>query len=155
MAILKIDDLAPDFSGMNQNVEEVSLNGFKGKKLILYFYPKDNTPGCTAESCNLNDNYQLWLAKGYEVVGVSPDDVTSHQKFAEKFQLGFNLIADPEKKILRSYGVWGEKNNYGKKYMGVLRTTFVINEKGIIEKIFDKVDTKNHSNQIIKALDIK
>jgi peroxiredoxin Q/BCP len=154
MATLNVGDKAPDFSGLNQNGEQISLSGFKGKKLILYFYPKDNTPGCTAESCNLNDNYQMWLTKGYEVVGVSPDKVASHKKFADKFQFGFNLIADPETEILQAYGVWGEKSMYGKKYMGVLRTTFVI-EDGIIREIFDKVDTKNHTDQIIKALDIK
>jgi peroxiredoxin Q/BCP len=154
MAILSVGDKAPEFSGLNQKGEQISLSGFAGKKLILYFYPKDNTPGCTAESCNLNDNYQMWLAKGYEVVGVSPDKVASHKKFADKFNFGFNLVADPETKILQDYGVWGEKSMYGKKYMGVLRTTFVIDEKGIIEQIFDKVDTKDHTNQIIKALDI-
>jgi peroxiredoxin Q/BCP len=155
MASLSKGDQAPFFSGLNQNNETVTLDSFKGKKLILYFYPKDNTPGCTAESCNLSDNYQAWLAKGYEVVGVSPDSVASHKKFADKFNFGFNLIADPETKILQAYGVWGEKSMYGKKYMGVLRTTFVINEKGIIEEVFEKVDTKNHTDQIIKALDIK
>lgn len=155
MASLSKGDKAPFFSGLNQNSETVTLGSFQGKKLILYFYPKDNTPGCTAESCNLSDNYQAWLAKGYEVVGVSPDSVSSHKKFADKFNFGFNLIADPETKILQAYGVWGEKSMYGKKYMGVLRTTFVINEKGIIEEIFEKVDTKNHTDQIIKALDIK
>ncbi len=154
MAILSVGNKAPDFSGFNQNGELVSLSGFAGKKLILYFYPKDNTPGCTAEACNLNDNYQMWLAKGYEVVGVSPDKVASHKKFADKFNFGFNLIADPDTKILQDYGVWGEKSMYGKKYMGVLRTTFVIDENGVIEQIFDKVDTKDHTNQIIKALDI-
>lgn len=155
MASLSKGNQAPFFSGLNQNNETVTLDSFKGKKLILYFYPKDNTPGCTAESCNLSDNYQAWLAKGYEVVGVSPDSVASHKKFADKFKFGFNLIADPETKILQAYGVWGEKSMYGKKYMGVLRTTFVINEKGIIEEVFEKVDTKNHTDQIIKALDIK
>ncbi len=152
--MLKRGEKAPDFSGLNQNGEVVSLSKFKGKKLILYFYPKDNTPGCTAESCNLNDNYQIWLSKGYEVVGVSPDSVASHKKFADKFQFGFNLIADPDTKILQAYGVWGEKSMYGKKYMGVLRTTYVISEEGIIEEIFEKVDTKNHTNQIIKTLEI-
>lgn len=155
MASLSKGDQAPFFSGLNQNNETVALDSFQGKKLILYFYPKDNTPGCTAESCNLSDNYQAWLAKGYEVVGVSPDSVASHKKFADKFNFGFNLIADPETKILQAYGVWGEKSMYGKKYMGVLRTTFVINENGIIEEVFEKVDTKNHTDQIIKALDIK
>jgi len=154
MTKLALGDNAPVFSGLNQNGEQISLADFKGKKVVLYFYPKDNTPGCTAESCNLSDNYQMWLSKGYEVVGVSPDKVASHKKFADKFQFGFNLIADTETEILQAYGVWGEKSMYGKKYMGVLRTTFII-EDGIIREIFDKVDTKNHTDQIIKALDIK
>ena len=143
---------APDFSEINQNGETISLAGFKGKKLILYFYPKDNTPGCTAETCNLNDNYDFWISKGYEIAGISPDSVASHQNFVEKFGLKFNLIADTSKKILEAYGVWGEKVNYGKTYMGVIRTTFVIDEKGVIEKIFKKVDTKEHTNQIVKDL---
>jgi len=155
MTSLSKGDKAPEFHGLNQNNENVSLETFKGKKLILYFYPKDNTPGCTAESCNLNDNYQAWLAKGYEVVGVSPDSVASHKKFADKFRFGFNLIADTEKEMLQAYDVWGEKSMYGRKYMGVMRTTFVIDESGIIVDIFEKVDTKNHTDQIIKALDIK
>jgi len=146
---------APDFSGINQDGKIISLSSFKGKKLILYFYPKDNTPGCTAESCNLNDNYDYWLAKGYEVIGVSPDSEASHLKFAQKFGLKFNLIADTGKEILQAYGVWGEKLNYGKSYMGVIRTTFVIDEEGNIEKIFKKVDTKEHSAQITKELLIK
>ena len=146
---------APFFSGINQNGETISLAGFKGKKLILYFYPKDNTPGCTAEACNLNDNYEFWLSKGYEVVGISPDSEASHQKFVNKYGLKFNLIADTGKEILQAYGVWGEKVNYGKTYMGVIRTTFVINEEGVIEKIFKKVDTKEHTNQIYKELLIK
>ena len=146
---------APDFSGINQEGNSISLSALKGKKLILYFYPKDNTPGCTAESCNLNDNYDYWLSKGYEVIGVSPDSEASHLKFAQKFGLKFNLIADTNKEILQSYGVWGEKMNYGKTYMGVIRTTFVINEEGIIEKIFKKVDTKEHTIQIVKELLIK
>lgn len=155
MTTLKKGDRAPEFSGLNQNGKKIALQNFRGKKLILYFYPKDNTPGCTAESCNLNDNYQFWLSKGYEVVGISPDSVSSHKKFAEKFQFGFNLIADPETEILNAYGVWGEKSMYGRKYMGVFRTTFVIDEEGIIADIFDKVDTKNHTDQILKALEIK
>jgi peroxiredoxin Q/BCP len=155
MATLNIGDKAPDFTGLNQKGELISLSSFSGKKLIMYFYPKDNTPGCTAESCNLNDNYAMWLSKGYEVVGISPDSIVSHKKFADKFHFGFNLIADTDTKILQAYGVWGEKSMYGRRYMGVLRTTFVINKDGIIEEIFDKVDTKNHTDQIIKALDIK
>src|SRR5574344_2218531 len=148
MSTLKKGDIAPVFKGTNQNGEEISSTSFSGKKVILYFYPKDSTPGCTAEACNLNDNYQMWLSKGYEVVGVSPDSVSSHKKFAEKYNLGFNLIADTEMKILNAYGVWGEKSMYGRKYMGVFRTTFVIDEKGVIEEIFEKVDTKNHTEQI-------
>jgi peroxiredoxin Q/BCP len=155
MTSLSKGDKAPFFDGLNQRNENISLDTFKGKKLILYFYPKDNTPGCTAESCNLSDNYQWWLTKGYEVVGVSPDSVASHKKFADKFGFGFNLIADPQTEILQAYGVWGEKSMYGKKYMGVLRTTFVIDENGIINDIFEKVDTKNHTDQIFKAIDIK
>jgi thioredoxin-dependent peroxiredoxin len=154
MTHLKVGDKAPAFKGLNQKGEEVGLGDFSGKKLILYFYPKDNTPGCTEESCNLSDNYNMWLEKGYEVVGVSPDSVQSHRKFAEKFGFRFNLIADTEKEILQVYGVWGEKSMLGKKYMGVLRTTFIIDEKGIITDIFEKVETKNHSGQIIKAINI-
>jgi peroxiredoxin Q/BCP len=146
---------APDFSGINQKGETISLAGFKGKKLILYFYPKDDTPGCTAEACNLNDNYEFWISKGYEVVGISPDNEASHAKFVKKYSLKFNLVADTTKEILEAYGVWGEKVNYGKTYMGVIRTTFVINENGIIEKIFKKVDTKEHTDQIAKELSIK
>ncbi len=143
---------APQFEGVTQDGRILSLNDFKGKKLILYFYPKDNTPGCTTEACDLSENYDFWLSKGVDVVGVSPDSTVSHQKFIEKYGLKFSLIADPEKKILQSYGVWGEKFNYGKSYMGVIRTTFVISEEGIIEKIFKKVDTKDHTNQIVKEL---
>jgi peroxiredoxin Q/BCP len=143
---------APDFKGMNQNGQEINLSQFKGKKVVLYFYPKDNTPGCTAEACNLNDNYQYWLSKGYEVIGVSPDSVDSHKKFEAKFNLSFNLIADTEKEILQAYGAWGEKKNYGKTYMGVLRTTFIIDENGVVENVFAKVDTKNHTEQIQKEL---
>ncbi|MFZ5430259.1 MAG: thioredoxin-dependent thiol peroxidase [Bacteroidota bacterium] len=154
MTTLNIGDKAPHFEGVNQNGESVSLSGFSGRKLILYFYPKDDTPGCTAEACNLNDNYREWTGKGYDVVGVSPDSVKSHLKFAGKYGLKFNLIADEEKSILEAYGAWGEKKMYGKSYMGVLRKTFVIDENGIITGVFDKVDTKDHTNQIIKALNI-
>lgn len=154
MTKLKKGDLAPQFKGINQHGEEISLKGFSGKKVILYFYPKDNTSGCTAEACNLNDNYSSWLNRGYEVVGVSPDSVGSHKKFADKFGLGFNLIADTTTEILQAYGVWGEKKMYGKSYMGVLRTTFVIGESGKIEAVFDKVDTKEHTRQIIDTLQL-
>ncbi|SHE77319.1 peroxiredoxin Q/BCP [Mariniphaga anaerophila] len=154
MTKLKAGDKAPDFTGINQDEKEIKLTDFAGKKLILYFYPKDNTPGCTAESCNLNDNYNQWLEKGFEVVGVSPDSVASHQKFREKFGLKFNLIADTEKEILQAYGAWGEKSMYGRKYMGVIRTTFVIDENGVIQEVFEKVKTKDHTNQIFKSLNI-
>uniref|UniRef100_UPI0032174C7B thioredoxin-dependent thiol peroxidase n=1 Tax=uncultured Draconibacterium sp. TaxID=1573823 RepID=UPI0032174C7B len=154
MTNLKVGDKAPDFQGVNQNGEKIGLKDFAGKKLILYFYPKDNTPGCTAESCNLNDNYDAWLDKGFDIVGVSPDSEKSHQKFIDKFGFKFNLIADTEKEILQAFGVWGEKSMYGRKYMGVFRTTFVINSEGVIEEIFEKVKTKDHTNQIIEALKI-
>ena len=154
MTNLKVGDKAPDFKGVNQSGEKIALNDFAGKKLILYFYPKDNTPGCTAESCNLNDNYEAWLEKGFDVVGVSPDSEKSHQKFIEKYGFKFDLIADTEKEILQAYNAWGEKSMYGRKYMGVIRKTYVINEEGIIEEIFEKVKTKDHTNQIIKALNL-
>ena len=154
MSKLEVGDKAPQFAGFNQEGKKISLDDFKGKKLILYFYPKDNTPGCTAESCNLSENYGMWLEKGYDIVGVSPDSEKSHAGFAKKYGLKFNLIADTEKVILQNYGVWGEKSMYGKKYMGVLRTTFVIDENGIISAIYDKVDTKNHTTQIIESLNI-
>ncbi|MDP4185837.1 MAG: thioredoxin-dependent thiol peroxidase [Bacteroidota bacterium] len=155
MSHLKEGDEAPYFKGKNQNGEIISLSDFKGKKLILYFYPKDNTPGCTAEACNLNESYSEWLVKGYEIVGVSPDSESSHDKFIQKYQLGFNLISDPEKEILKAYGAWGEKKMYGKVSEGVLRTTFVISEEGIIQNIFRKVDTKNHTSQILKELKLE
>lgn len=154
MADLKVGEKAPVFEGVNQNGEKISLADFAGKKLILYFYPKDNTPGCTAESCNLNDNYDAWLEKGFDVIGVSPDSEKSHQKFIEKYGFKFNLIADTEKEILQAYNAWGEKSMYGKKYMGVLRKTFVIDENGVILEIFEKVKTKDHTNQIVKALNL-
>ncbi len=150
--MLKEGTKAPEFKGLNQNGEDVSLSQFSGKKVILYFYPKDNTPGCTAESCNLNNNYEYWQNNGYEVIGVSPDSVQSHKKFEEKHGFKFNLIADTEKEILQAYGAWGEKKNYGKTYMGVIRSTFIINENGIIEKVFAKVKTKEHSQQITTEL---
>ncbi len=149
MTQLKEGEKAPYFEGMNQDGKKISLNDYKEKKLILYFYPKDNTSGCTAEACNLNDNYAELTSLGYEVVGVSPDSTASHLKFIAKYNLSFNLIADTEKKILEDYGVWAEKSMYGRKYMGVLRTTFIIDEEGIIQRIITKVDTKNHVNQII------
>lgn len=148
--MLQSGQKAPSFKGKDHNGKTISLNDFKGKKLILYFYPKDDTPGCTAESCNLRDNYEHMLKSGYAVVGVSPDDATSHQKFAEKYSLPFPLIADTDKKILSDYEAWGEKNMYGKIFMGVLRKTYVIDEEGMIAEIIKKVDTKNHAEQILK-----
>ena len=154
MTQLKEGDKAPRFSGINQDGKELKLEDFYGGKLILYFYPKDNTPGCTAEACNLNENYQDWLEKGFAVVGVSPDSIETHKKFREKYQLKFELISDPYKQILQAYESWGLKKNYGKEYMGVMRTTFVIDEYGIIEKIIKKVNTKDHTKQIFESLNI-
>ena len=141
---------APSFAGIDQNGREVKLSDFSGKKVILYFYPKDNTTGCTAEACNLRDNYDSLLNKGFAVIGVSPDSEKSHKGFAGKYSLPFPLIADTSKKILNDYGVWGEKKLYGKSYMGVIRTTFIIDGQGIIEKIIEKVDTAGHTEQIFK-----
>ena len=155
MTHLKEGDKAPEFKGINQDEKELSLSDFKGKKLILYFYPKDNTPGCTAESCNLNENYDALTQAGFEVLGVSPDKIASHNKFIAKHNLSFNLIADTEKEILEAYGAWGMKKLYGREYMGVLRTTFVISEDGIIEKIFPKVKTKDHTNQILSEMGLE
>lgn len=152
MAELTIGDTAPAFSAKNQNGEIVSLSDFKGKKVILYFYPKDNTPGCTAEACDFRDNYQSLTSKGFEVIGVSTDDEKSHQKFITKFELPFALIADTDKDIVEKYGVWVEKSMYGKKYMGTARKTFLIDENGKIATIIDKVDTKNSSQQLLDAI---
>ena len=154
MEILKEGDKAPNFMGVDQNGEAISLNQYKGKKVVLYFYPKDNTPGCTAESCNLRDNYDDLLEKGLDVIGVSPDSEKSHKKFIEKHKLPFTLISDPEKEILKLYNAWGEKKLYGRVYDGVLRKTFIISENQTIEKIFVKVQTKDHANQIFKDLKI-
>jgi peroxiredoxin Q/BCP len=150
MGQLKEGSKAPMFEGIDQSGKIVKLTDFTGKKLVLYFYPKDNTPGCTAESCNLRDNYDSLLKKGFSVVGVSPDSEKSHKGFAAKYSLPFPLIADTSLKILNDYGVWGEKKMYGKSYMGVLRTTFIIDEKGVIEKIIEKVETADHTEQIFK-----
>ncbi len=152
MTHLQPGDKAPFFEGPDQHGNTVRLSDYKGKNLILYFYPKDNTPGCTAEAVNLKENYEMLAAKGFSVVGVSPDSVASHQRFAEKYGLPFPLIADPEKKILNDYGVWGEKKNYGRIYMGVHRTTFVINGEGTIMQVFTKVKTKEHAAQILEEM---
>lgn len=146
---LQVGDPAPDFTANDQDGQPVSLHDFKGKKLVLYFYPKDDTPGCTAQACDLRDNYERMLAQGYAVVGVSVDDEKSHQKFIKKFDLPFPLLADTEHAVVEAYGVWGEKKNYGRTYMGTVRTTFVIDEEGKIEDIISKVNTKEHVNQIL------
>ena len=146
---------APSFEGINQDGKTIRLKDFKGKKVILYFYPKDDTPGCTAEACNLRDNYQSWINKGFEVIGISPDSEKSHKKFKEKYNLPFNLLADPDKRILKAYGAWATKKMYGRSYEGVLRTTYVIDEEGIIEEVLSKVDTRNHTSQILQELKLK
>jgi peroxiredoxin Q/BCP len=150
MTHLKEGQKAPDFDGVDQDNQKIKLSDFSGKKVIVYFYPKDNTPGCTVEACNLRDNYEDLLKKGFKVIGISPDNEKSHKGFAGKYSLPFPLIADPEKKILTTYGAWGEKKMYGKIVTGVLRTTFIIDEKGIIERIIPKVDTAQHTEQIFK-----
>lgn len=146
---LKPGDKAPAINAKDQNGDTISLDKFKGKKVILFFYPKDNTPGCTAESCNLRDNYAVLKKKGYEVVGVSADSEKSHQKFIEKFKLPYSLIADTEKKVINDYGVWGKKSFMGKGFDGIIRTTFVIDEGGKIEKVISNVKTKDHAEQIL------
>jgi peroxiredoxin Q/BCP len=146
--ILKEGDAAPDFVAKNQHGESISLKDYRGKKVILYFYPKDSTPGCTTEACNFRDHYEDLLAEGYEVIGVSIDSQSSHQKFIQKHQLPFQLIADEDKAVVNAYGVWGEKNLYGVKYLGTHRTTFVIDEQGIIKHVIKKVDNKNAAQQI-------
>ena len=152
MSTLQEGSKAPAFSAKDQNGRTVTLDQFKGKKVILYFYPKDNTPGCTTEACDFRDNYQGLRAKGIEVLGVSVDDEKSHQKFISKYNLPFTLLADTDQQIVQAYGVWGEKNMYGKKYMGTNRTTFVIDEQGNIAHIIKKVDTKNATAQVLELL---
>lgn len=149
---LKPGDLAPDFIGRDQDGNAIQLSDFKGKKLILYFYPKDNTSGCTAEACSLRDGYEELKTLGMEVVGVSPDSEKSHKNFIRKYNLPFSLITDENHEIAEKYGAWGEKKMYGKAYFGILRTTFLINESGIITHIFNKVDTKEHVKQILSEI---
>ncbi|MBL7735017.1 MAG: thioredoxin-dependent thiol peroxidase [Chitinophagaceae bacterium] len=149
MTHLKVGDKAPGFTGTDQNGDSVSLSQFKGRKLVLYFYPQDNTPTCTTQACNLRDNYALLQQQGYAVVGVSPDDAAKHKKFESKFDLPFTLIADTSHEIIRRYGVWGEKQLYGRRYMGLLRTSFVIDEKGVIAKIFLRPKSKMHAEEIL------
>jgi thioredoxin-dependent peroxiredoxin len=147
---LQAGDKAPDFVVNDQDGKPVKLSDLKGKKVILYFYPKDMTPGCTAEACSLRDNYRLMQKQGYEVLGVSTDNEKSHRKFIEKEKLPFRLLADTERTLHDAYGTWVEKSMYGRKYMGTARVTFVIDDKGIIEEVIGKVDTKNHAEQILK-----
>jgi thioredoxin-dependent peroxiredoxin len=149
---LQPGDKAPSFSAKDQNDQPVKLKGYRGKKLVLFFYPQDNTPTCTIQACNLRDNYLLLQQHGLQVLGVSPDPVASHKKFETRYQLPFPLLADPEKIIIDAYGVWGEKQLYGRKYMGLHRTTFLIDEKGIILKIFIKPKNKQHAEEIIASL---
>lgn len=152
MAELKEGAAAPDFTAKDQNGNDFTLSSLRGKEVILYFYPKDDTPGCTAEACSFRDNYQSLLNEGFEVVGVSTDDEKSHQKFINKYQLPFTLISDTDKQIVESYGVWVEKNMYGKKYMGTARKTFILDKEGKIKKVIDKVDTKNSSQQVLDLM---
>ncbi|MCX7768520.1 MAG: thioredoxin-dependent thiol peroxidase [Flavobacteriales bacterium] len=148
---LKVGDPAPELHGVDQDGKPVRLADYKGKKLALYFYPKDDTPGCTAEACNLRDNYEALRRAGYEILGVSVDSEKSHKKFIEKYNLPFRLLADVDKKTVEAYGVWVEKSMYGKKYFGTARVTFLIDENGRISRIIDKVDTKAHAEQILKG----
>ncbi|MEO8109854.1 MAG: thioredoxin-dependent thiol peroxidase [Ginsengibacter sp.] len=151
MIQLQEGDKAPGFKAKDQNGNAVSLEDYKGKKVVLYFYPEDDTPTCTVEACNLRDNYSVLQKNGLVVLGVSPDDEKKHKKFEAKYNLPFTLVADPDKKIIDKYGVWGEKNMYGRKYMGLFRTTFLIDEKGTIVKVFKKPKSKIHAEEILKA----
>ena len=150
MTTLKAGDKAPNFKGINEQGNTLSLSDYKGQKLVLYFYPKDDTPGCTAEACNLRDNYQLLLKNGYAVLGVSADSPAKHLKFIAKYDLPFSLLADQDHSVLNAYGVWGPKKFMGREYDGIHRTTFVIDENGIIEEVIQKVKTKDHASQIIR-----
>ena len=148
--MIKIGDKMPQFEVVDQDGKVVKSQDLLGKKTIIYFYPKDNTSGCTAEACNLRDNYEAMVAKGYNVIGVSKDSATSHKKFAEKYQLPFTLLADTSTEMIQAFGAWGEKSLYGRKYMGTLRQTFIFDEDGTLVEIIEKVDTKNHAAQILK-----
>ena len=150
MIELKIGDKAPEINSVDQNGNQITLGQYKGKKVVLYFYPKDMTPGCTAQSCNLSDNYKLLQKSGYDVIGVSCDSIKRHQKFIEKYSLPFNLVSDEDQKAVNDYGVWQLKKFMGREYMGIMRTTFLIDENGVIEDIITKVNTKEHTTQIIK-----
>src|SRR5215212_3157426 len=151
--MLNEGDIAPDFTTKDQNGKEVRLSDFRGQRVVLYFYPKDDTPGCTKEACSLRDSYNVFTEKGIKVLGVSNDDEASHRKFISKFSLPFDLLADTEKEIVNAYGVYGEKNMYGKKYMGINRTTFLIDEEGKIKKIFKKVNVDEHADEVLKAFE--
>ncbi|WP_420149369.1 thioredoxin-dependent thiol peroxidase [Spirosoma sp.] len=146
---LNVGDPAPDFTSTDQNGNQVKLSDYRGKKVVLYFYPKDDTPGCTAQACSLRDNYDKLLAAGYVVLGVSVDDEKSHQKFSKKFDLPFPLVADTSHQIVEAYDVWKEKSMYGRNFMGIVRTTFLIDENGTIAEIITKIDTQNHAEQIL------
>ncbi|MFZ9971445.1 MAG: thioredoxin-dependent thiol peroxidase [Bacteroidia bacterium] len=148
---LQIGQPAPDFSALNQHGNTLSLADFAGKKLVLYFYPKDDTPGCTAEACSLRDHYSRFLNEGYAILGVSPDNSAKHLKFIQKYDLPFDLLADTDQAVANAYGVWVEKSMYGRQYMGIARTTFLIDEKGILTDIISKVNTKAHAEQILEA----
>ena len=148
--MLKIGDKMPDFEVVDQDGKTVSSKDLIGKKTIIYFYPKDNTSGCTAEACSLRDNYQALMARGYNVVGVSKDSAASHRKFADKYDLPFALLADTSTQMLQDFGAWGEKKMYGKTVMGTIRKTFIFDEEGILAEVIEKVDTKNHADQILK-----
>ena len=150
MKHLKTGDKAPVFAGTDQNGKTISLNDFKGKKVAIYFYPKDNTPGCTVQACNLRDNYEVLMDRGIQVIGVSADSVASHQKFIDKFDLPFPLIADEDRKVIEQFGVWGPKKFMGKEYDGIHRTTFLIDEDQKIAGVIDKVNTKDHANEILE-----
>jgi peroxiredoxin Q/BCP len=149
--MLKEGDKAPDFTATDQNGNSVRLKDLKGSRVVLYFYPKDDTPGCTKEACSFRDADDTYRSKGIKVLGVSTDDARSHQKFISKFQLPFDLLADTDKKIVEAYGVWGEKSMYGRKYMGTFRKTFLIDEQGKIAKVFDKVDVAKHADEVLSA----
>lgn len=149
--MLNEGDIAPDFTTKDQNGNDVKLSDFKGKRVVLYFYPKDDTPGCTKEACSLRDSFDVFEEKGIKILGVSTDNEKSHQKFITKYNLPFDLLADTEKEIVETYGVWGEKNMYGKKYFGINRTTFLIDEEGKIVKIFKKVKVDEHADEVLEA----
>lgn len=148
--MMQIGDKMPDFEVMDQNGNIVKSTDLRGKKTVIYFYPKDNTSGCTAEACNLRDNHEAMIARGYNVIGVSKDSVASHKKFADKYELPFTLLADTSTEMMQAFGAWGEKSLYGRKYMGTLRKTFIFDEEGILTEIIEKVNTKDHASQILK-----